>query len=61
MGKRLDPKTQPEKQAKKPKTVTKTKEVFEIKCRLGQGRVCLRCKTKTLIPTSINKPYCASN
>ena len=28
----------------------------QIRPRLGQGRAGLRCKLKTLIPTSINKP-----
>ena len=33
------------------------KEVSHIKPSLGQGREGLRCKIKTLIPTSINKPF----
>ena len=54
IGKGLDPNIHPAKQVIKPIAVTKMKEVFQIKPRLGQGRAGLRCKTKTPIPTSIN-------
>ena len=56
ISKGLDPKIQSERQVIKPIMVTKTKEVSQIKPRLGQGRAELRCKIKTPIPTSINKP-----
>ena len=56
MGKGLDPNKQPEKQVLKPITVTKMKEVPQIKLRLGQGREGLRCKTKTPLPSSTNNP-----
>ena len=46
LGKCLDPNIQPEKQVIKPVTVTKAKEVSQIKPRLGQGRAELRHKMK---------------
>ena len=52
----LDPNVQPEKQVMKPIAVTKVKEMSQIKPTLGQGREGLRCKIKTLIPTSMNEP-----
>ena len=54
IGKGLYPNVQPEKQIIKPTMVTKTKEVSQLKPRLGQGRADLRHKIKTPIP--INKP-----
>ena len=56
ISKGIDPNVQPEKQGKTPIAITKTKEMSQIRPRLGQGRAGLRCKLKTLTPTSINKP-----
>ena len=56
IGKGLDPNIKPEKQVMKPIAVTKVKEVFQIKLRLGQGRAGLRCKIRTQIFTLISKP-----
>ena len=52
IGKSLNLNIQPEKQVIKPIEVTKAKEVWQIKQRLGQGRAGLRCKIKT----EISKP-----
>ena len=54
MSKGLDPNIQPEKHVIKPKVDTKTKEISQIKPRLGPGRTGLRCKIKT--PILIYKP-----
>ena len=54
IGKGLHANVQPENQVIKPTLDQKTKEVSQIKPRLGQGRAGLRCKTK--IPIPINKP-----
>ena len=56
IDKGLDPNVQAEKQVIKPIAVTNQKEVSQIKSRCCQRRVGLRCKIKTLIPTSMNKP-----
>ena len=52
----LDPNIQSEKQVIKPTVVTKAKEVPQIKPRLGQGRACLRCKTKMPVPQLMSRP-----
>ena len=53
IGKSLDLNIQPENQIVKQITVTKAKEVSQIKPRLGQGRAGLRCKIKTSISKSV--------
>ena len=52
----MQPEKQVIKQIIKPITVTKTKEVSQIKYRLGQGRAGLRHKILSPIPTLINEP-----
>ena len=53
ISKGIDPNIQQEKQVIKPIVVTKMKEVFQIKPRLGQGRAGLRHNIKTLISKPI--------
>ena len=48
ISKLIDPNTQQEKQVMRPISVTKRKEVLQMKLRLGQGRAGLRCKINSL-------------
>ena len=56
VGKGLEPRIQIKKQVIKLIMITKSKEVSQIKSRLGQGKAGLRHKIKTPIQTLINKP-----
>ena len=56
IGKGLDPNVLPEKQAKHPIAAIKTKDVSQVRPRVGQGIAGLKRKIKTPIPTLINKP-----
>ena len=55
IGKSLDPNIQPEKQAIRPITVTKGKDVTQAKPRLDQGREDLRHKIKTQLEDLLRK------